>query len=238
VALEFVLNDLDSERIDHIVCLGDVATDGPQPREVIARLRDQGIPVVLGNMDVWALNPPPRKQKLSRIKEIQFWMVSQLSADDLDFLRTFRKTVRMSLGGARNLLCYHGSPRSNEEGIGFATSYEDLSEVLSGHHATVLAGGHTHRQMLRRFGDMIVLNPGTVGAPMPPKEAERDFVQESGSMWAEYAIVDADADADAVRIDLRRVRIRSELLIESAHESGMPNADWWLNLRYSVSVKE
>ena len=39
VALESVLSDLKSEHIDHIVCLGDVATDGPQPCEVIAQLK-------------------------------------------------------------------------------------------------------------------------------------------------------------------------------------------------------
>lgn len=39
VALESVLSDLQAEHIDRVVCLGDIATDGPQPREVIARLK-------------------------------------------------------------------------------------------------------------------------------------------------------------------------------------------------------
>ena len=34
VALESVLNDLKSEHTNRIICLGDIATDGPQPREV------------------------------------------------------------------------------------------------------------------------------------------------------------------------------------------------------------
>ena len=35
VALEAVLSDLQTEHIDRVVCLGDIATDGPQPREAL-----------------------------------------------------------------------------------------------------------------------------------------------------------------------------------------------------------
>ena len=121
VALESVLSDLKTEHIDHIVCLGDIATDGPQPREVIAQLKNLNLSVVMGNMDAWILNPPPRNEKIRRIKEIQYWGVSQLSPDDLDYLRTFQATVEMPLDVTTGLLCYHGSPQSNVEGISSTT---------------------------------------------------------------------------------------------------------------------
>lgn len=228
VALESVLDDLKSEHIDHIVCLGDVATDGPQPREVIAQLRTLSDANVMGNMDSWILDPPPRKEKISQIREIQFWGVEQLSPDDREYLRTFRATVEMSLGKTASLLCYHGSPRSSEKGIGPTTSNEDLEQMLSGHHATVLAGGHTHRQMLRRHGDMVILNPGTVGAPMP------ETGQGRPAIWAEYAIV--DSVGDVLRTEFRRVPIDANLVVKSVLDSRMPHPDWWLSLRYGLSV--
>jgi hypothetical protein len=55
VALEAVLDDLAGRRITELVCLGDVAAGGPQPREALARLRELGCPVVLGNADEWLL---------------------------------------------------------------------------------------------------------------------------------------------------------------------------------------
>ena len=48
VALEAVLNDLKTESIDHIVSLGDTTSGGPQPCEVIARLKTLNGPVVMG----------------------------------------------------------------------------------------------------------------------------------------------------------------------------------------------
>ena len=50
-ALEAALAEIAAEGIERIICLGDVATLGPQPRAVIARLRALGCPVVMGNTD-------------------------------------------------------------------------------------------------------------------------------------------------------------------------------------------
>ena len=43
-SLELVLADIKQVQVDQIVCLGDVASLGPQPREVIARLRELQTP--------------------------------------------------------------------------------------------------------------------------------------------------------------------------------------------------
>ena len=56
-ALEAALAEIDRHKVDRIICLGDVALDGPQPTAVIRRLREQGIPVIKGNTDDWLLHP-------------------------------------------------------------------------------------------------------------------------------------------------------------------------------------
>ena len=50
-ALDAVLAAIESRKIKQIICPGDVAATGPQPREVIARLKQLGCPVVMGNTD-------------------------------------------------------------------------------------------------------------------------------------------------------------------------------------------
>ena len=234
VALETVINDLQDDHINHIVCLGDVATDGPQPREVIAQLKTLDCSVVLGNMDSWLLNPPPKQEKISRFKEIQYWGLQQLTPDDRDFLNTFQSTITIPLQNENNLLCYHGCPASNEQGINYATSNEDMEHMLFDHPALVFAGGHTHRQMLRRFGDLTILNPGSVGAPMNQKEKQHHLLQENHPMWAEYAII--HSDEKALRTEFRRIPIDVHALVESVTKSNMPNADYWLAVRYGYTL--
>ena len=57
LALETVLADLERERPDHVLCLGDAAATGPRPRETVGRLRGVGCPVVMGNADDDLLRP-------------------------------------------------------------------------------------------------------------------------------------------------------------------------------------
>lgn len=76
VALEAVLSDVQAEMPDGVVCLGDVAGWGPQPRECVRRVASLGCSTVMGNSDAWLLAPeayvnPSVEQR--RVEEIEWW---------------------------------------------------------------------------------------------------------------------------------------------------------------------
>ena len=123
-------------------------------------------------------------------------------------------------------MCYHGSPRSYHEGIASTTPDEDLDQMLCGCPAAMFAGGHTHTQMVRRVGEATVLNPGSVGAP--PSQTG----QVRQGAWAEYGIL--NWEDSTVGIELHRVSVDVRLVMETAHRSGMPHADWWGETRYGA----
>ncbi len=213
-ALDAVLADLESETLDHVVCLGDVVAFGPQPRETIERLRELDYPTVMGNTDEALLNPMPiefSNDHQRRILDLFRWCAGLLSATDLDYLRQFRPILEFSLGHGNKLLCFHGSPRSFNDVIVAATAEEDLDGMLADHSATVMAGGHTHKQLLRQHGETIVINPGSVGI--------------DSSFRAEYALI--ESTNGGLNIELRRVLLDDEEIMKIAVESGMPHAEWW-----------
>jgi predicted phosphodiesterase len=89
--------------------------------------------------------------------------------------------------------------------------------MLDGRSATVLAGGHTHVQMLRQHRGMLLVNPGSVGMPF------REYVggREPELMaHAEYAIV--EAEGGEVGVSLRRVPLDRGALRRAAAESDNP----------------
>ena len=59
IALDTVLAELAAQGIERVVCLGDVALAGPQPRQVIERVQALGCPIVRGNCDARMLHPEP-----------------------------------------------------------------------------------------------------------------------------------------------------------------------------------
>ena len=54
----------------------------------------------------------------------------------------------------------HGSPRSDEELITYATPEERIDALLRGVDERVLVSAHTHIQFDRRVGDLRSINPG------------------------------------------------------------------------------
>jgi len=225
-ALDAVLETLEVEPPDQIVCLGDVAATGPQPREVLRRLRGLECPVVMGNADAELLDvarPDPETDEDShRIADISRWCANQLDDTDRTFLASFQPTAEIPLGEKSTLLCCHGSPRSYDDVIVATTSDDELDEMIGDHDATIIAGGHTHIRMLRAYRGREIVNPGSVGL------AYQFFPDRSARVppWAEFAML-SQADAGAVSIDFRRVPYDHDATVRAMIEREMPHAAWW-----------
>jgi predicted phosphodiesterase len=223
VALDAVLADLAGAGADRMVCLGDVAAGGPQPHEVMVRLRALQCPVVMGNTDADALRRVrrlPADEEGQRWFAIDAWGAAQLTLEDLAFLRTFSPTLTLSLGDDATLLCFHGSPHSTTDSLTATTPETTLARMLAGYSATVLAGGHTHLPFIRRYREGFLLNPGSVGLPYG---ASNDGPRHPP--WAEYAIV--QWRAGRLSLELRRVPIDVDVVVQAVLGSGMPHAEWW-----------
>ncbi len=223
LALEAVLAELEREELDGLVCLGDVAV-GPQPSETLARIQALGCPVVKGNWDDWFCEGIPANdteigRKLVEIGE--FW-AAQLSAEDITAMRNFAATVELDLGGGETALCFHGSPSSNVEGIYSDTPEQELAQLLGDVREGVLLCGHTHLQMLRRFEQSVIVNPGSVGLPFSDWQPRVVRI----APWAEYGIL--GSHEGRLRIDLRRTTYDVDALLQLSLESGMPHAEWWV----------
>jgi predicted phosphodiesterase len=223
VALERVLDDLSgADTPDHFVCLGDVAATGAQPAEAVALLRGLGADVVMGNADAYILDPEPSgdDEFMRKIEDIDRWCRSQLTAQDLEFIASFRPTVTLALPGA-TLLAYHGSPSSYDDVIDANTSDDDLAQMLDGYDATLFAGGHTHFSLVRRLGASYVLNPGSVGLAY---DRSRPIDAITLAPWAEYAVL--EVSERGLSIELRRVAFDVDAYVDAMVSSDMPHARW------------
>jgi putative phosphoesterase len=225
VALDAVLADLDRRGVDHIVCLGDLAGGGPQPREVIAKVRELGCRVVRGNADRWLLEglPPGRSAETRRLGEVVAWAGARLAPDDVDYVAALPQTLSVRGADGRSLFCFHGSPRADVESLLATTAEHELDAVFGTVQASVLAGGHTHLQLLRRHRDRILVNPGSVGLPLGSLTASA--AKAPLPAWAEYALVRGDR---GLEISFHRVPVDVEAVAEAT--AVMPSASWAADL--------
>jgi len=223
-ALELVLADIKGVGVDQIICLGDIASLGPQPREVIARLRELQIPIIMGNHENYLLNPQLTENHHPWLRAAEYWCLTQLTQGELDFLRSFPPQLNLTLDHAIPVLCYHASPRSNEEWIFPTITSEALDEIFAGETAQIMIGGHTHVQMLRQHKGLLIVNPGSIGMPF---EFPMRGQNQHALRWAEYAILDrTDGKFTA---HLHRLPIDFAELSKTARASTLPDVEFWLS---------
>src|SRR6266540_3586623 len=185
VGLRAVLEDLEREPVDRIVCLGDVAQGGPQPAECVDLVRDLGCPVVLGNADAFLLDATAgREVATERQLEAREWSVGRLGPERLDVIRSFAPTVELDLDDGDRLLAFHGSPASYDDVLLPHLPGDELRELLGEVGHRLLAGGHVHLQWLRRFGDSVFVNPGSVGLGYDHEQAEDDVQFDAFGAYA------------------------------------------------------
>ncbi len=222
VSLGAVLADADAVGVDRIVCLGDVATLGPDPDIAVELVAERCATIITGNHEDFLLEPGSVHSYTDVVPVLHAidWCAAELSADHLAVLRTSVATVAMPLGTA-SLFAFHGTPRSNRENLLACTGAGEVDAMLGGRRATVLTGGHTHLPLLRRHGDTLLLNPGSVGMPFA------EFVNGGRPTLlpcAEYAVIEDRPDG-TVRVDLRRVEVSVTDLIRAASRRDYPFAE-------------
>ena len=227
VALDAVLADLRGDAWDSLVCLGDAIQGGPQPAQVVARLRELACPVVMGNADAWLLTGKETgaeeisADRLRKMEEIRAWSLAQLSAEDRAYIAAFRPTVEIPLGAGRHLLCFHGSPASFDQVLLPTTPEAEFTAALAPYLPHIQTGGHTHLQQIRRIGasSSFFFNPGSVGLAYSHQQPEEQFRADP---WAEYAVL--TTREERLSLELRRVPYAAEALRTSYRSSGRPHA--------------
>ena len=221
LALDAVVEELEREGVDQIVCLGDVAV-GPQPAESLQGIRELGCPVVMGNWDAAFLGdmPKPRDEVGRMLVEIGEWWAAFLTPEDRAFMASFQPRLALELDG-RSAVCFHGSPHSYDDWIFATTPDEELRAMLDGFDQPIFLGGHTHLQLIRRFEEAVIVNPGSVGLPFREWWPRPVRI----SPWAEYGIV--RSGDGRLSIELRRTPYDVDAFLAMSLESGMPHAEWW-----------
>jgi predicted phosphodiesterase len=225
VAFDAVLRVLEAESFDEIVCLGDVAQGGPQPAECVDRLRELECRCVFGNSDEFLLTLEPGQEamdeeRLVRLLAVAEWSAGQLRPERLAFLRSFEPTVEIDLEDGRRLLCFHGSPSSNEDVVLPETERAQIEKMIGGHPADAFAGGHVHLQWIRRLGRSLWFCAGSVGLVYEHGVPEDELRFDP---WAEFAVLTSEGERLAV--EFRRVPFDANRVVRAFEASGMPHAD-------------
>lgn len=158
--LEAALALFGDERVDRVLCVGDVVDGRGDPNRTIALLRDANVLAVRGNHDRWIVKGAMRT--LAESHEL-----ASLDEDARAWISSLPQTVTLETPLGQLLLC-HGigdddMARLLPHDDGYALSVLDgLHAILAADRVRLIVGGHTHQRMVRRFGEVVFVNAGTL----------------------------------------------------------------------------
>lgn len=238
VALEAVLAD--SARhgpYDLTICAGDLAWSGPQPREAVACLRTLchedptgkggGAVCLQGNTDLFLTHDPveqtPAGKVSDRFQRHREWMLEQLSADDLAFLRALPFKRRISPLPGHDLLVVHANPRNVDDAIQPELNDAAIDAVIGSAEFQVLAFGHIHVPSVRLWRGRLLVNVASAGLSMDgdPRAAYTVLTWAGGGWTAAQYRVEYDVQRVARlmrRCGLPRGRHFAERLLAARYE--------------------
>lgn len=213
-ALLAVLKDMAGRGVEGVISLGDLVGYGPHPNEVVEKMRELDISGVVGNYDLAVCHESGAeamekylKHPVSEVARATFeWTREKTNAESREYLAGRPASLWIEEGDL-TFLFVHGSPDAPNEYLKPDTPDERLAELLEKSGADVMFAGHTHLPMVRRVGEKVVANPGSVGRP------------KDGDPRASYLIVDTEA---GLRLENVRVTFDVESVAKDCVISGLP----------------
>jgi putative phosphoesterase len=175
VALEAVLEDIETLGVKRIFCAGDIVGYYPFPNETIDLLKEWNVIAILGNHDRAVIHF--NTVGMNRLAaDAARWTSENINAENVDYLKSLRSNLRTKIN-KRTIAMYHGSPRDDDEYLYEIDTGPELIEMCA---CDFMISGHTHIPFVRKFTNGILINPGSVGQP-------RD-----GDRKASYVILDTE----------------------------------------------
>ncbi|MBE6071981.1 MAG: metallophosphoesterase family protein [Clostridium butyricum] len=162
-ALINILEDIDSEKVDTIICLGDLVGYGPHPNETISMIRRRNILCIKGNYDNAVTD-----NEFSYIRETEInrfslpWTIEELRVENMSYLKGLPSSLTLKVGN-KNILFVHGSPSRINEYL--FVDENNTEEYLNSINEDVLVCAHTHLPAIKEIKDKIYINTGSVGKP-------------------------------------------------------------------------
>ncbi len=190
------------ERFDELWVLGDLVNYGPEPGAVVDFVKTHSTVVVRGNHDHsigYDVDPrcSARYQKMADIT--RRYTASVLSKEQKEFLRQLPLKLELKRQDTSFYLC-HAKPSDPLYGYCPEQS-EDWIYELDHIEGDVLLAGHTHTPFIRRIGNRVMVNPGSLGQPKTGNPDACYAVWEDGAFQLKsfpYAVAETAAKLKAL----------------------------------------
>jgi len=159
-------------RPDQVICTGDTVAYCAQPQETVHTIREWGIHVIAGNVEIQLFtrgNVCGCNVGYGTLCDIlsRHWYTyarNAMTSDNLEWMGALPGFLKFEIGD-RKILIVHGGFDEIAEHIYHSTPWERKQDQLEKAGADIIIGGHCGLPFMDHHGDRAWLNGGVLGMP-------------------------------------------------------------------------
>lgn len=212
-ALDAVLGELKSKKIEKIICLGDLIGGAAKSENVVQRImqiKDKCI-CVRGNREKYIIEGIPAIVHDEKIKTSQEqldrneWIKNHLSKSSIEYIYNLPKEITYEIDGKHIYVVHYPMKEdgSLKKHIKVANLKEN-EEMFSDIDADIYLYGHTHTSVFNKSSNKIYINPGALGCPGKTNNAPYGIL-EINTNKIEYKQSVAKYNAEDVIEDIKKI---------------------------------
>lgn len=198
-ALDAVIADITTRKVDEVLVGGDMVGRGPQGTAVVDAIQRCGWRSVRGNHEEYLIAFREKKVDPEWLKVKAWaasrWMAAELSEGAYQFIKTLPFSLRSEK--EKEVILFHGTPRSNCEGLGVWSEDALLRETLFSEDCEVMLVAHTHRAYSWRLEERLLVNVGSVGLPFNGNQNAQYTIIEKTQVGWKVKFIEVVYDMDA-----------------------------------------
>lgn len=208
-ALMKVLEDIDQQKVDKIICLGDLVGYGPHPNECLALIRRREIPCIKGNYDASVVDGDFTYIRNTEINSFSLpWACNELRASHKYYLGSLPDHLDYNINEV-NILFTHGSPNKINEYL--FEDEENTNRVMESFDGDILVCAHTHIPYSNQYDNKLLINVGSVGKP------------KIGRPNCTYALINIDENKK-VDVSFKELEYEYKRIVKDCRILNFPNA--------------
>lgn len=212
-ALDTVLKELKSKKIEKIICLGDLIGGAAKSEDVVQRImqiKDKCI-CVRGNREKYIIEGMPLTVHDEKIKTSQEqldrneWIKNHLSKTSIEYIYNLPKEITYEIDGKKIYIVHYPMKEDGnfKRHIKVANLKEN-KEMFSDIDADIYLYGHTHKSIFNRDSNKIYINPGALGCPGKTNNAPYGILKIDNNK-VEYKQLVVEYNVETVIKDIKKI---------------------------------
>lgn len=217
LALEEVFKKFKTEKVDAVICIGDVIGIGPYPEKCIQFLMDNKnmiLSYVKGNHENYLLNGIPKRNHNEKnakpLSEEEIathrWNHAKLNEKQRNFINNLKNRDEIIVEG-KKVVIEHYPMDENYKFKRFCKNptATEVKELFDNKNADIYLFGHTHK--IYYYNDKVkyYINPGSLGCPIDTQSANAGIlIIEKDNI--KYEQIQVKYDIDKVITDIIKLK--------------------------------